>query len=177
MVNNLPAIWETRVRSLGWKDPLEKGMATHSSILASRTPRTEKPGGLQSLRSQRVDTTEQLTLSLSLPLTENVSPVLTSFSSRLSPLFYSIAPNSICLGTEVGLVKQLRLTWWPWQSLRHPVFLTTLIWGLPRICEVLQGVALLIRKFLSPLGTKAVFLPLSHNLVIPHVYNSPSSQS
>ena len=61
---NLPAMRETRVRSLGWKDPLEKGMATHSSILASRIPQTEKPGGLQSVRSQRVDMTEQLTLSL-----------------------------------------------------------------------------------------------------------------
>ena len=37
---------ETRVRSLGWEDPLEKGMAIHSSILAWKTPRTEKPGGL-----------------------------------------------------------------------------------------------------------------------------------
>ena len=45
---------ETRVLSLGWKDPLEKGMATHSSILAWRIPQTEEPGGLQSLGSQRV---------------------------------------------------------------------------------------------------------------------------
>ena len=43
-----------RVSSLGWEDPLEEGMATHSSILAWRTPRTEEPGGLQSMRSQRV---------------------------------------------------------------------------------------------------------------------------
>ena len=52
-VKNLPAMWETRVRSLGWEDPLEKGMATHSSILAWRIPWTEEPGGLQSLGSQR----------------------------------------------------------------------------------------------------------------------------
>ena len=38
MVKNLPAMWETRVRSLGWDDPLEEGVATHSSILAWRTP-------------------------------------------------------------------------------------------------------------------------------------------
>ena len=38
-------MWETQIRSLGWKDPLEKGMATHSSILAWRIPRTEEPGG------------------------------------------------------------------------------------------------------------------------------------
>ena len=45
---------ETRVRSLGWEDPLEKGMATHSSILAWRIPWTEEPGGLQSMGLQRV---------------------------------------------------------------------------------------------------------------------------
>ena len=53
-VKNLPAIWETWVRSLGWKDPLEKGMATHSSILAWRIQWTQEPGGLQSMGSQRV---------------------------------------------------------------------------------------------------------------------------
>ena len=46
---NLPAVQETQVWSLGWEDPLEKGMATHSSILAWRIPGTEKPGGLQSM--------------------------------------------------------------------------------------------------------------------------------
>ena len=46
MVKNLPAMQETQVRSLSWEDPLEKGMATHSSILAWRIPWTEEPGGL-----------------------------------------------------------------------------------------------------------------------------------
>ena len=54
MVKNPPAMWETWVQSLGWEDPLEKGMATHSSILAWRIPRTEEPGGLVSIGSQRV---------------------------------------------------------------------------------------------------------------------------
>ena len=53
-VKNLPALWETWVRSLGWEDSLEKGMTTHSSILAWRIPWTEEPGGLQSMGSQRV---------------------------------------------------------------------------------------------------------------------------
>ena len=53
-VKNLPAMQETQVRSLGEKDPLEKGMAMHSSILAYRNPWTEEPGGLWSLGSQRV---------------------------------------------------------------------------------------------------------------------------
>ena len=54
MVKRLPVMKETQVRSLGWEDPLEKEMATHSSILAWRIPWTEKPGGLQSIGSQRV---------------------------------------------------------------------------------------------------------------------------
>jgi len=54
MVKNLPAILETWVRSLGQIDPLEKGMVTHSSILAQRIPWTEDPGRLQSMGSQRV---------------------------------------------------------------------------------------------------------------------------
>ena len=59
-VKNLPVIWETRVLSLGWEDPLEKGMATHSSILAWRIPWTEEPGRLQSnglARVQELDMT------------------------------------------------------------------------------------------------------------------------
>ena len=54
MVRNLPAMQETWVQSLGQEDPLEKGMATHSSILAWRIPWTEEPGMLQSMGSQRV---------------------------------------------------------------------------------------------------------------------------
>ena len=54
-VKNLPAMQETWVRSLSREDPLEKGMATHSSILAWKIPQTEEPGGLRStVRSQRV---------------------------------------------------------------------------------------------------------------------------
>ena len=53
MIKNLPATQMTRVRSLGWEDLLEKGMAAHSSILAWRTPRTEEPGELQFMGSQR----------------------------------------------------------------------------------------------------------------------------
>ena len=53
-VKHLPATWETRVRSLGWEDPLEKEMATHSSILAWKIPWTEEPRSLQSMELQRV---------------------------------------------------------------------------------------------------------------------------
>ena len=53
-VKNLPTMQETQVRSLGWENPLEKGMATHSSTLAFRIPWTEEPGGLHFMGSQRV---------------------------------------------------------------------------------------------------------------------------
>ena len=55
MVKSLPIVWETQVQSLGRKDPLEKEMATHSSILAWKIPGTEEPCRLQSMGSQRVE--------------------------------------------------------------------------------------------------------------------------
>ena len=54
MVKNMPAIQETWVQFLGWEDPLEKGTAAHTIILAWKIPGTEEPGGLQSMGSQRV---------------------------------------------------------------------------------------------------------------------------
>ena len=57
-VKNLPAVQETWVRSLGQEDPLEKGIATHSSIFAWRIPWTEESGRLESMGLQRLDTTE-----------------------------------------------------------------------------------------------------------------------
>ena len=54
MVKNLSGMQETQVQSLGWEDPLKKGMATHASVLAWRIPWAEEPGRLQSMGSQRV---------------------------------------------------------------------------------------------------------------------------
>ena len=70
MVKNLLTMWETQVQSLDWKDPLEKGMAIHSSVLAWRGPWTEESGRLQYIGSQYIrceesGMTERLTLSLS----------------------------------------------------------------------------------------------------------------
>ena len=59
-VKNLPAVQETRVRLLSQGGPLEKEMATTSTVLAQRIPWTEEPGGLQSMGSQELDTTQQL---------------------------------------------------------------------------------------------------------------------
>ena len=58
MIKNLPAMQETLVRSLGWEDPLEKGMANHSSVLAWRIPWTEEPLGLHPQCHKELDTTE-----------------------------------------------------------------------------------------------------------------------
>ena len=59
-VEHLPAVWETRVWSLGWEDPLEKEMAPHSSTLAWKIPWTEEPGSLSPWGPKESDTTEQL---------------------------------------------------------------------------------------------------------------------
>ena len=56
MVKDPPAMWETWVQSLDWEHPLEEGMATHSSIVAWRIPRTEKPSGLESTELRKVTT-------------------------------------------------------------------------------------------------------------------------
>ena len=61
MVKNLPAVQETQVQSLGQEDHLEKGMATHSSILAWRIPQTERPGGATVHEIAELDITEWLT--------------------------------------------------------------------------------------------------------------------
>ena len=63
-LKRLPGMWETRVRSMGWEDPLEKEMAPHSSTLAWRIPWMEEPGGLQSVGSQRVGHDWATSLSL-----------------------------------------------------------------------------------------------------------------
>ena len=64
MVKNPPAVQETRIQSLGQEDPLEKGLATHSSMLAWRIPWTEEPGRMPAMGSQRVDMNERLAFSL-----------------------------------------------------------------------------------------------------------------
>jgi len=81
MVKNLPAIQETQFRSLGRDGPLEKGKATHSSILAWRIPWTEEPGGPQSAGLHRVGHDERLTH------THTVTPCLAFW--RITKLFHS----------------------------------------------------------------------------------------
>ena len=63
MEKNLPAMQKTQIQSLGWEDPLVKGIATYSSILAWRIPWIEEPGGYSPWGCKELNTTEQLTLS------------------------------------------------------------------------------------------------------------------
>ena len=78
MVKRLPAVQESRVRSLGQEDPLEKEMATHSSTLAWKIPWTEEPGRLQSMGSKRVghDCATSLSLSISYPRIASINILL-----------------------------------------------------------------------------------------------------
>ena len=116
MVNNLPAMQESWVRSLGQENPLEKGMAAHSSILVWRIPWTEEPGKLQSMGSQESDTTEQLTHR--------------TFLGVSSP-FGSIMGNSLKTLTRNRMLKMSALVWSPFVNIRarpHPP--RPIIWGL-----------------------------------------------
>ena len=75
-VKHLPVMQKTQVQSLGWEDPLEKEMATHSSILAWRIPWTEEPGSLQSMGSQRVRQDWATTLTLTYLVTKSYLTLL-----------------------------------------------------------------------------------------------------
>ena len=99
-LKHLPAMRETWVRSLGREDPLEKEMATHSSISAWRIPWTQEPGGLQSTGLQRVghDWATSLTHSLTLYKQENLQVwVLKSVTFADLPLYQLLTINSLCL--------------------------------------------------------------------------------
>ena len=86
-VKNLPAGQETWVQSQGQEDPLEKEMATHSSILAWKIPWTEKPGGLQSMGSQELDPIEQLNHHHSISTNqENTSSIIDTHKFPECPL-------------------------------------------------------------------------------------------
>ena len=102
MVKNLPAMQETRVRSLGREDPLEKGIDNHSSVLAWRTPWTEEPMGYSPWGPKDLDTTEQLIHTQTLPrlgVGEEVGSPLTLHSSVILcfPISAPSAPLSLSL--------------------------------------------------------------------------------
>ena len=91
MAKSLLAMWETWVQSLDWEDPLEKDMATHSSILAQKIPWMEEAGGLQSIGGDELDTTERLHfISHTVLFQEVITPTphlpVTNFPRPLTPL-------------------------------------------------------------------------------------------
>ena len=90
MVKNLSSMQETRVRSLGWDNPLENGMATHSSILAWRIPWAEEPGGLQSMGSQSQTQQSDQHIHTHLLLHSAVSRGCPTLSLQTYVLSYSI---------------------------------------------------------------------------------------
>ena len=102
MMKNLPVMQETWVWSLDWEDPLEKGMATHSSILGGRIPWTEEPGGLQSMGSKGVR--------------HDWASNIFTFTFACSPNTY-YAPDSVFLEHTDVLRKCLPEDWGQWASL------------------------------------------------------------
>ena len=86
----LPVIWETWVRSLGWEDPLEKEMATHSSTLPWRIPWTEELGGLQSAGHKESETTERLHFHYHFPRFHTVFHCSVAKSCLYDPMDCSI---------------------------------------------------------------------------------------
>ena len=103
-LKRLPPVRDTRVRSLGWEDPLEKEMVTHSSILAWRIPWMEKPGSLQSTGLQRVlhDRATSLSLSITILVRESKVPNWKARTEKAAPMskrkFTSLP--SICRVTQ-----------------------------------------------------------------------------
>ena len=115
MVKSLPAMWETWVRSLGWEDTLEKGMATHSSILVWRIPWTEESSKLQSMGSQRVGqdwTTNTFTFKLIEPLMK-LGWVIRGVLSMTSSNNFPSLPCSDILYWILGCtdIKHPRMVW------------------------------------------------------------------
>ena len=104
MVKNLPAVWEVWVRSLGREDPLEKGMATHSRILAWKIPWTEEPGGYSPWGRKELDMTERLTDTgrYSVMLTLSVMPATRKFSQKRKYVFLNYRiKRCLLLGRKV----------------------------------------------------------------------------
>ena len=120
-IKNLPAMQETWVRSLGQKDPLGKGMATHSSILTWRIPWTEEPGGLHSMGSQSVRhswATNTFTLFLFFAVVFFYYLVFKTLicSVTESCLFFSNSHASVCFVlTELGYTTKATLSKQGWQ--------------------------------------------------------------
>ena len=117
-LKRLPAMQETWVRSLDWEDPLEKEMATHSSILAWRIPWTEEPGGLQSTGSQRVghDWTTSLSSQWYHPIiSSSVTPFSCpqSFQWKSFPMSWLFTSGGQSIGATGSVLPMNIQGWFP----------------------------------------------------------------
>ena len=117
-VKTLPAVQETRVQSLGWEDPLEKEMATHSSILAWKVSWTEEPGGLQSMGLQRVRHDWATNTYLLIHVAASWSNIL------LIPIYWGPTMCLIVLEDTEKSSRTLSLS-------REPLYSSKIISGLP----------------------------------------------
>ena len=106
-LKHLPAMWETWVRSLGREDPLEKEMATHSSVLAWRIPWMEEPGGLQSTGRKESDSTEWLHFHFHHLLLKIILPPSTCFCNSVK--------NNLAILYEAVCFFGISFSWgWSW---------------------------------------------------------------
>ena len=110
-LKRLPAMWETWVRSLGWEDPLEKEMATHSSTLAWRIPWMEELGGLQSMGHKESDTTERLHFHYCAHLCRKCSLDVSNFLDEISSLSHSCFPVSLHCSLKKAFLSLLPVLW------------------------------------------------------------------
>ena len=111
----MPKLQETQVRSLGWEDPLEKEMVTHSSILAWRIPWTEEPGRLQSMGRKESDMTERLhfhftfTVYLEHPATQH--PQLLGPAGGTNDVYGIVRELHLCVRPFRVLGRELQISW------------------------------------------------------------------
>ena len=114
-LKRLPKMQETQVRSLGWEDPLEKEMVTHSSILAWRIPWTEEPGRLQSMGRKESDMTERLhfhftfTVYLEHPATQH--PQLLRPAGGTNDVYGIVRERHLCVRPFRVLGRELQISW------------------------------------------------------------------
>ena len=135
MVKYLPAVWETRIQSLGWGDPLEEGMATYSSILSWRIPWTKEPGKLQSMGLQRVKH-DWMTNTSTTTVWYRIHGIMSSLDLCLSSVYW-LCPQSDSAYRAATAVEvpghtashhilQLKVSylfWWlPWEREIAPFF-------------------------------------------------------
>ena len=111
MVKNLPAIWETWIRSPGWEDPLKEGMATHSSILAWRILWTEEFSGLQSMGLQSPQD-YNFHFCFCLPLEPPGKPVHPVLLTIMTPLLYIFSPEDSRCSDNVNHFRRICGTSW-----------------------------------------------------------------